>query len=404
MSPRAKASDAPPPAYLRIPARRILAVAPIMRFCLGPGDRALVAPGQPIEAGTPIAERTLDVEMTDVGKLGGGSSSSGVASPATRAPAPSASVPEPLWKSSSEPVLLNAPPAPRPAPEEAPEEPQDRRNPPIPGKWWVGGDERRGKAAGRRDAKMRVGGTLLFELDGRWRAAAGERQQTVLAPTSGVVVESRNGIAVTIEAAGVAIAGVLAGGTPSRGRLDVRLVDGELRDSMLDISKAGTIVVAGGRISAEALTRARAMNVRGMIAGSLGSGELRDLAASDARQRAGLHDVPPFGVLALDGYQMRPIASPILNLLMALSGREAAIITDPPLLVLDAMDVPLPQLPSDWVRVRSGPHAGREGRWVGSAGLHRFKAGIHLEAANVRLGDEKDTTIVALADLERFVF
>ena len=56
------------------------------------------------------------------------------------------------------------------------------------------------------------------------------------------------------------------------------------------------------------------------------------------------------------------------------------------------------------MRVRSGPHAGREGRWVGSAGLHRFKAGIHLEAANVRLGDDKDATIVALADLERFVF
>jgi len=141
-----------------------------------------------------------------------------------------------------------------------------------------------------------------------------------------------------------------------------------------------------------------------MIAGSLGSGELRDLAASEARQRAGLHDLPSFGVMALDGHQTRPIASPILTLLTSLAGREVAIVTDPPLLVLDAMDVPLPQLPPDWVRVRSGPHAGHEGRWVSSAGLRRFKAGIHLEAANVRLGEDNDTTVVALADLERFIF
>ncbi len=400
MSARAKAAETPSAAYLRIPARRILAVSPVIRLCLQPGDRALVAPGQPIAAGTPIAERTLDVDITDVGKLGAnGDSADRAGTPAASASSPAA----PLWKSSTEAPLDAPPPVVKPV--EEPEEPQERRRPPVPGKWWVGGDERRGRAAGRKEARMKVAGTLLFELDGRWRAATGERQQVVLAPTSGVVVESRNGIAVTLEAAGAAIVGVLAGGSPSRGRLDVpKLVDGELRALTLDVSKAGSIVVAGGRISAEALTRARAMNVRGMIAGSLGSGELRDLAASEARQQGGLHDLPPFGVLALDGHQTRPIASPILTLLTALSGREVAIVTDPPMLVLDAMDVPLPKLPPDWVRVRSGPHAGREGRWTGSAGLRRFKAGIHLEAANVRLGDDKEATVIALADLERFVF
>jgi hypothetical protein len=394
MSPRAKGSAAPPPAYLRIAARRVLAVSPVIRFCLAPGDRSLVAPGQPIEAGTPMAERTLDVDITDAGKLANNGA------PAAAAGPPPA-LPTPVWKSGPTPLDTSAAPA---APSK-PEEPQERRSPPVPGKWWVGGDERRGKAAGRKEAKMRVAGTLLYELDGRWRVAAGERQETMLAPTSGVVVEARNGIAITLEAAGAAIVGVLAGGSPSRGRLDVpKLVDGELAPLTLDVSKAGAIVVAGGRIAAEALTRARAMNVRGLIAGSLGSGELRDLAASEARQRAGLHDLPSFGVLALDGHQTRPIASPILTLLTSLAGREAAIVPDPPLLVLDAMDVPLPQLPPDWVRVRSGAHAGQEGRWVSSAGLRRFKAGVHLEAANVRLGEDKDTTVVALADLERFIF
>jgi hypothetical protein len=397
MSARAKASAAPPPAYLRIAARRMLTVSPVIRFCLAPGDRSLVAPGQPIEAGTPMAERTLDVDITDAGKLG----NNGAPPPAT-APTASPALPTPVWKSGPAPLDT---PSPKPAEPAKPEEPQERRSPPVPGKWWVGGDERRGRAQGRKEARMRVAGTLLYELDGRWRVAAGERQEVMFAPTSGVVVEARNGIAITLEAAGAAIVGVLAGGTPSRGRLDVpKLVDGELGPLTLDVSKAGSIVVAGGRISAETLTRARAMNVRGMIAGSLGSGELRDLAASEARQRAGLHDLPSFGVMALDGHQTRPIASPILTLLTSLAGREAAIVTDPPLLVLDAMDVPLPQLPPDWVRVRSGPHAGHEGRWVSSAGLRRFKAGVHLEAANVRLGEDKDTTVVALADLERFIF
>ena len=147
----------------------------------------------------------------------------------------------------------------------------------------------------------------------------------------------------------------MAGGQPTRGYLDVpRLIDGELRDAALDVGRSGAIIVAGGRVSAEALTRARAMSIRGMVAGSLGQAELRDLAASDARQRAGVHTVPPFGVLGLDGHQRRPIASPILALMAALAGREVAIITDPPLLVFDVMDVPLPDLPPDWAARGAG--------------------------------------------------
>jgi len=219
-----------------------------------------------------------------------------------------------------------------------------------------------------------------------------------------VVVEAGNCIGISMKVTGVAIPAAVAGGQPTRGYLDVpRLIDGELRDTALDMGRSGAVVVAGGRVSAESLTRARAMSIRGMVAGSLGQAELRDLAASEARQRAGLHAMPPFGVLGLDGHQRRPIASPILALLAALAGREVAIITEPPLLVLDVVDVPLPEIPPDWVRVRSGVHAGREGRWMSSAGLHRFRAGVHLEAANVRLGDDLAPTVIALADLERFI-
>ncbi|MGD0248955.1 MAG: hypothetical protein ABSB75_07885, partial [Candidatus Limnocylindrales bacterium] len=67
-------------------------------------------------------------------------------------------------------------------------------------------------------------------------------------------------------------------------------------------------------------------------------------------------------------------------------------------------EVPLPELPPDWIRARSGQHAGREGRWLKSVGLYRFRGGIYLEGAVVRFADETRTTILPVADLERFVF
>ena len=376
MTPKARVDvKVLPPEHARIAARRILLVSPMIRFALGPGDRALVSAGQSVEAGTPIAELTPDAEYVEIGRLQRPGNGNGISLGSGGAGA------EP-----NEPGF-------------------ERRQPPVPGMWWVGGGDRRGKAPDRHEQPRRKAGTLLFEMGGRWSAAVGERHETVESPTAGVVTEASNGLYVAIKVAGVAIPGAVAGGVPSRGYLDVpRLVDGELRDTALDMGRSGAIVVAGGRVSAEALTRARAMSIRGIVAGSLGQGELRDMAASEARQRSGLHPLPPFGVLGLDGHQRRPIASPILALLAALAGREVAIVTDPPLLVIDVLDVPLPELPPDWVRVRSGPHAGREGRWLGSAGLHRFRAGVHLEAANVRLGDDLTPTVVALADLECLIF
>jgi DNA-binding NarL/FixJ family response regulator len=246
---------------------------------------------------------------------------------------------------------------------------------------------------------------LLFERQGRWRAAAGEHHQIVESPVAGIVREARNSVEVTIEAAGAAIPGAIAAGEPSRGYLDVpRLTDGELWASALDVGRAGAIVVAGSRISAQAISRARAMSIRGLIAGSVGQGELRDLEASQLRQKASLAPSVPFGLIALDGHQRRPIATPVLALLAALSGREVAIVTDPPLLIFDVSEVPLPDLSPDWIRVRSGIHAGREGRLLDTAGLYRFHSGVHLEAAVVRFVDETDTTILPFADLERFIF
>jgi hypothetical protein len=346
MSGSARLADAGvSPDLARVAGRRILVFSPTIRYRLEPGDRALVAAGDAIVPGTPIVERTLEPELVEVGRIisaddGGPGRTDGA--PAT---APGGSLSR-LWaeveaehaeqRSTVRPVMATRT-------DKAGGQREERRRPPVPGKWWVGGGDRRGKQAGAR-ANPRLGGTLLFEANGRWYAAAGERHEIVESP------------------------------------------------------------VAGTRLSAQAISRARAMSIRGLIAGSVGEGELRDLEASRQRQKASLAPSVSFGLIALDGHGRRPLATPILALQAAMAGREVAIVTDPPLLVFDAEEVPLPELPPDWIRVRTGPHAGREGRWLRSGGSYRFRGGIHLEAAVVRFADETETAIVPVTDLERFVF
>ena len=175
----------------------------------------------------------------------------------------------------------------------------------------------------------------------------------------------------------------------------------ELRPGGIDVGRAGSILVVGSRIDAEALTRARAMGVRGIVVASLPGKELRDFQASERRQRAALHPTPPFGVLALDGALRRPLPSLVMTLLERLAGREVALLVDPPALVFEADGIEIPAMEPDRVRVRSGANAGLEGRVLGPAGPRRFAAGVVLEAAWLAIDDEPPLD-VPLGDLERF--
>jgi len=401
VGPATPAASDLPDALARIHGRRVLVFSPTVRFRLGPGDRTLVSAGDRIVPGVPIAERTLDTGVVDAGRLASVPTVRG-GKPDARGGDPSTSA----WRDARvdrSDIMSRIRPASGPKPPPSDPKP-DRRRPPSPGKWWMGGDERRGKPP-RGKPGGRVCGTLLFETEGRWRAAAGERHEIVESPVTGVVESARNAVEVTVKVVGAAMPGAIAAGEPSRGYLDVpRLTDGELWASALDVGRSGAVVVAGSRISGQAISRARAMSIRGLIAGSVGEGELRDLEASEMRQKASLTPSASFGLIALDGHARRPIATPILAMLAALSGREVSIVTDPALLVFDVAEVPLPELPVDWIRARSGPHAGREGRWLESWGRYRFRSGVYLEAAIVRFVEDTDVTIVPATDLERFVF
>ncbi len=326
-----------------VAARPLVVPAPVLRFRLRPGDRPIVAAGDRVLAGTTIAQLVRDPSLTDL-----------------RSPAASA---------------------------------------PEPGTWWTGSVA----GGGLRGRRGTPSGELLFGVRGQWRLATGTRFDPLEAPAAGLVRAVRPGIEIELEVGGTGLPGAFALGEPARGRLLAGgRGDGDLRMGALDVGYAGAILVVGSRIDAETLTRARATGIRGVVVTGLGERERRDFLASETRQRAGLHRLPPFAVLVLDGTLRRPFASPIRALLGSLLEREVAIATDPPLLLFDAPELALPDVGADWIRARHGPAMGREGTWAGLAGPRRFRGGAHLEAGLVRF-ESGPPVAVPLADLERFV-
>ena len=143
------------------------------------------------------------------------------------------------------------------------------------------------------------------------------------------------------------------------------------------------------------------MGVRGIVVASLPGKELRDFQASERRQRAALQPPPPFGVLVLLGATRRRIPTPVDGAPRSASrGRRSSLLVDPPALVFDATEADLPDIPRDWVHVRSGPAAGAEGRVARLVGLRRFAANVRLEAARVAIDGEPPVDL-PLGDLER---
>jgi hypothetical protein len=335
---RAAVTDAP---GIELVSRRRLLLSPVDAFFrLHPGDRPLVKEGEAVGRGQPVLEHFR------------------------------------------EPRTLVVPA-------------QNGEGQPVPG-------DRAAPLGSRTRDGEHLDGELLFRSGGRWRIASGDRAEPLESPVAGVVHEVRPGAGVTIRSTANGILGrtVLAG--PSWGKLQVATgADGELRAQHVDVGMAGSIIVAGARMDAEALTRARAVGIRGVVVAALGIKEQRDFQASERRGRAAVHGLPSFGVLVLDGASRRPIASPLMALFEAVEGGMVAIVSDPPVLVIDDPSILLPAPPPDLVRVRSGPLAGAEGTWAGLAGPRRFPAGVTLEAAFVRFGGRPPVAI-PLGDLERF--
>lgn len=331
------------PGLVSVPARPFALTPVVARVPLLAGDHVTVESGQAVTAGDTIIERARDAVLEQLGGKG-----------------------DPDWQ---------------------------------PGAWLPA--ERRGRwPIGRRASHS---GELLFVARDHWWLATSAQHDPVESPGSGIVRAVRPGGILELALSGHAVSAAFAVGAPVRGRLELGIgPDGEPRAAGIDVTSEGAIMVLGPRADAEQLIRARAMGVRGIVVASISQKDLRDFAASERRQRSSAHRLTPFAILVLDGYLRRPIASPIRDLLAAAAGRDVAILGDPPALLIDQFDVPGRHPGADWVRVRHGPLAGREGRWAGSAGLRRFPAGVQLEAGFVRF-DDGAPVAVPLGDLERFV-
>lgn len=326
-----------------VPSRRLLVEGFEVGFELHPGDRVLVAADQRVEAGTDIAAHLRDPRTAVV--AGPGHADEAV----------------------------------------------------QPGRQWAPPPGRRTHEEG---AEPR--GELLFRSGDRWRIGTGEHDEPIEAPVGGTVTVVKPGIEIRLRTEARGILGVEGLGSPARGRLAIVTgPDGEVRASHIDVAASGAILVAGARIDAEALTRARAVGVRGVIVAALGVKERRDFLASERRGRAGVHGLPPFGILVLDGAAGRPIASPVMAALRTMEGRIVALLADPACVAFEGAEVELPRPADDLVRVRSGPLVGAEGEWAGLAGPRRFTGGVMLEAGLVRFGD-RPPVAVPLGDLERF--
>jgi hypothetical protein len=358
--PRASApasADAGSTGWLEeIPARRILDETLEARFMFAPGDRPLVEPGDRVAPGQLLFERLRDRRIEEV----------------------------------AIPIAADGP------------NPDDPAHPqPATGRRW--------SPAARSRHRRHAGGTegeLLTPVGSRldrWRLVTGDHRDSVESPVTGEVTSVVPGSEIIVRPEGFALRGALAAGAPAFGRLELATdAYGELGTGHIDVGRAGSILVVGDRIDAEALTRARAMGVRGVIVASLSGKDLRDFQASERRQRASLHGAPPFGVVALDGTVRRPIAGPVAALLKRLAGRDVGLLIDPPALVFEADEALLPVVDPAWVRIRSGPMAGTEGRVAGPSVPYWFPTGVHLEAAPVVIGGGA-TLMVAVGDLERLV-
>ena len=181
-------------------------------------------------------------------------------------------------------------------------------------------------AAGRAPDPATEAYLLYVGADRIARVVLARAPIQIVSPVDGVA-EEVTASHIALRATGVGLRGPVGWGQPVVGRviLAVPSPDAELRAAAVDISAAGGILVAGARLDIEALTRARAIGVAGIICGGVVGRELQQLEESDRRQRAALHALDPVrdrGARRVSaGDPSRPLAWDLLAAAAAEDGR-----------------------------------------------------------------------------------
>ncbi len=218
------------------------------------------------------------------------------------------------------------------------------------------------------------GDLFVAPVTGRW---------SIRSAMDGTVVRSDDG-AVTVEGDAWALGGIAGYGPDAIGDLYVG-VDApldELAPSRIDVRLRDRIVVGGTRVAAEAITRAHACGVSGLVAGGVPAGGLRVVYGDDvgARGQSAADDRPT--VLCLLGFGSAPLPLPVHLGLVALSGSRAAIHTaSARLLVFAPADLPVGDADTPELLLASDFGGVRPFESGGSfAGVIRFPSEIDADA------------------------
>ncbi len=215
--------------------------------------------------------------------------------------------------------------------------------------------------------------------------------------------------ALVVEVPGVRLRGVGGSGDAVHGELmiGVRNPEDELRAPAIDSAATGKILVGGSRASAEALTRARAMGVAGIVLGGVLDKELRDFEAIQRRREQAGGLTGSFGILLLEGFGKVSIDPQMFGWLTEQNGKMASLVGAEQLLYLYDSDRPpmrrsLPQV-GERVIAHRRPFQGRTGVLVALLDeTHAAPSGIPARSGLVRFEDGRLASL-PLANIEAIV-
>lgn len=196
-------------------------------------------------------------------------------------------------------------------------------------------DVRRGTVLARtgrrfaRAATSPIDGRLLHvTVDGDYCIAPVLATWSVRSAIDGAVVRS-DAAAVTVEGECWSLQGLAAYGPDAIGALALGVdgADEALAPTRVDVRSKGRILVGGARMAAEAITRAHACGISGVVAGAAPAGGLRVVYGDNIVAAGGPSADDRPTVLCLVGFGSGPLPAEIWDPLAAFAGERAAIHT-----------------------------------------------------------------------------
>ena len=233
---------------------------------------------------------------------------------------------------------------------------------------------------GRLVHRSHEGDYFIAPITGTW---------VVRASMDGTVVRSDDA-AVSVEGSAWGLGGIAAYGPDAFGEiaLGVDAPTDELSPSRVDVRMHDKILIGGARIAAEAITRAHACTVAGLVAGAAPAGGLRVVYGDEVTASGGptVEDRPT--VLCLQGFGNGPLPLEVYVPLVAFSGHRAAIhvasarlfVFAPAAALGSGLDAPALVLSGDYGSVR--PLEGE----MRLTGLTRFASDVFCEGLATKAG------------------